>query len=65
MSEKKLCPFLAGPLNVHCGLPLEEKEYKYAICLEDKCQMWRIPLQQSHAGTLESGPGYCGLAGKP
>jgi hypothetical protein len=61
MSEQKVCPF-----RLIVAMPREpEKATDYFGCLEDKCAMWRIPLQKSHEGTLESGPGYCGLAGKP
>ena len=73
--EPKLCPFFAGPLNVHCGLPLEGKSYKYALCLRDKCAMWRVgdPVWDEvgvnpNGSTLMQARyplGGCGLAGKP
>lgn len=72
MSEPRLCPFrkkLKADLS-HVDIDLKVDAIKiwdevFGECLKDKCQMWRIPIQKSHGGTIESGPGYCGLAGRP
>jgi hypothetical protein len=67
--ETKLCPFRShtdgGPSYYMVPMEYPPSDSKFGPCLEDKCQMWLVPLQKSHEGTLESGPGYCGLAGRP
>ena len=72
MSDTKLCPYRVAAMvnNDFYALSDDAIHSKWALCLQDKCQMWRdTKMIRGDASNLyvkgEFGWGWCGLAGKP
>ena len=72
LSDTKLCPYRVAAMvnNDFYALSDDAIHSKWALCLQDKCQMWRdTKMIRGDASNLyvkgEFGWGWCGLAGKP
>jgi hypothetical protein len=70
-TKDKLCPFRIAALVMpqNFSFESEAKDSNWALCLEDKCQMWRETRDGliTNFGYNEKKDAicYCGLAGKP